>query len=127
MSGISSSRPNFASAIAAIAAERYRLANGGWPQKLDELVPRFLDQVPTDPYDGQPLKMKRTERELIIYALGLDRTDNGGQIDEAAGIAGSDIGFRLFDLARRRQPARPFSIHQIGENRMQLDEHPVDW
>ncbi len=102
-------------AIAGIAAERYRMASGKWPGKLEELVPRFLDQVPTDPYDGQPMKMKRTEEELVIYAIGPDRTDNGGQIEEAQGTAGSDIGFRLFDVARRRQPARPIAIKKIGE------------
>jgi hypothetical protein len=102
-------------AIAGIAAERFRLASGHWPGRLEDLVPRFLDQVPVDPYDGQPLKMTRREIELVIYAIGLDSTDNGGQIDDSPNLSGSDIGFRLFDPAKRRQPARPFLIKKTVE------------
>jgi hypothetical protein len=40
----------------AIAAERFRLANGHWPEKLDVLVPAYLDAVPLDPIDGKPIR-----------------------------------------------------------------------
>src|SRR5262249_44284267 len=48
-------------AVAALAVERYRLAHQGrWPGGLPALVPRYLGQVPTDPYDGTPLRFRRT-------------------------------------------------------------------
>ncbi|CAN5487015.1 hypothetical protein BH10PLA2_BH10PLA2_32460 [soil metagenome] len=93
-------------AIVGVAAERYRLANGRWPAKLVDLTPRFLNSLPVDPFDGLPLKVKREEGAFIVYALGADRTDNGGQIDDKPFQPGSDIGFRLFEPAKRRQPAR---------------------
>jgi hypothetical protein len=63
----------------AVAAEQYRRENGGWPDGLDELVPRFLDAIPRDPFDGAPLRFGpgRTGR-LQLWALGEDRDDDGG-------------------------------------------------
>ena len=40
------------SAAAALAAERYRRAQGRWPASLADLVPAQLREVPADPYDG---------------------------------------------------------------------------
>src|SRR5205823_3863301 len=48
-------------AIAALAAERYRRANGRWPESLAELVTAgLLRAVPGDSFDGQPLRLKPT-------------------------------------------------------------------
>jgi len=66
--------------VTAIAVERYRLANGGrMPHLLDELVPLFLPQVPTDPFDGKPLRMRTLPTGFVIYSISADRTDNSGQ------------------------------------------------
>ncbi|MBI5091377.1 MAG: hypothetical protein HZB26_02925 [Candidatus Hydrogenedentes bacterium] len=40
---------------AALAVERYRLKRGRAPSSLSELVPEFLDAVPTDPFTMKPL------------------------------------------------------------------------
>jgi hypothetical protein len=37
----------------ACALERYRLARGSYPKKLDELVPDYTSALPTDPIDDQ--------------------------------------------------------------------------
>ena len=66
----------------AIAAERFRIAHGRLPQKLDELVPQFLPAVPTDPFDGQPLRLKANEEELVFYSVGANRKDDGGVENE---------------------------------------------
>jgi len=63
----------------AVAAERYRLATGAFPNQLTELVPAYLPAVPVDPFDGLPLRMKATSEELIVYSVGKDGQDNGGQ------------------------------------------------
>ena len=96
------------SAAVGVACERFRLAKGRWPKALEELVPQFLDQLPIDPFDGQPLKMKYSDGTFVVYSVGIDRVDNGGQLDLPSSQPGSDTGFRLFDLDKRRQPARPF-------------------
>lgn len=66
-------------ALVALAIERFRLANHGkLPDQLSSLVPAFLDKVPIDPYDGQPLRYKRTDNGYIVYSIGPDATDDGG-------------------------------------------------
>ena len=66
----------------ALAIEQFSRKNGGLPDKLDELVPEFLDKVPIDPFDGQPLRYVVRKNEYVIYSIGKDRIDNGGQILE---------------------------------------------
>ena len=61
-----------------VAAEQYRFRHGKLPAKLDELAPEFIPAVPLDPFDGKPMKMKRTEHGLIVYSIGPDMVDNGG-------------------------------------------------
>jgi len=64
----------------ALAVERYRLAHqDALPASLAELAPQFVDGVPTDPFDGQPLRYKKTSPNgFVIYSIGKDRTDQGG-------------------------------------------------
>jgi hypothetical protein len=65
-------------ASAAISIERYRFANGKLPDHLDELVPVFLAAVPTDPFDGQPLRYKKLAKGYVVYSVGEDGKDDGG-------------------------------------------------
>ena len=62
----------------AIAIERYRRKNGSLPENLDQLVPEFIDAVPTDPFDGRPLRYARTEQGVKLYSVGKDKADDGG-------------------------------------------------
>lgn len=62
----------------AIAVERYRLETGKLPERLEELIPMYLDEVPIDPYDGQPFRYKRLEKGYTIYSIGTDREDDSG-------------------------------------------------
>jgi hypothetical protein len=64
--------------LTAIAIERYRLAKGRLPQRLEELVPEYLEAVPIDPFDDRPIRYKRTEPGYVIYIVGEDGKDNGG-------------------------------------------------
>jgi hypothetical protein len=86
-------------AVAALAAERYRLKHAQWPASLDALVKAgLLKAVPLDPFDGEPLRLKRLPDGLVIYSVGQDRTDNGGIINRRAEApAGTDLGFRLWN------------------------------
>jgi hypothetical protein len=62
----------------AIAVERFRVARGELPNKLSELVPTYLDALPADPYDGEPLRYKKLAKGYVVYSIGEDRKDNGG-------------------------------------------------
>jgi len=65
-------------ASAAIALERYQLFASKLPDRLDELVPSFLDSVPQDPFDGEPLRYRRTENGYLVYSIGYNQRDDGG-------------------------------------------------
>ncbi len=94
--------------IVALAAERYRLAHKDWPASLDNLCPQYLAAVPLDPFDGQALRYRRLEDGVMIYSVGADAVDNRGNLDrEHPNQPGVDIGYRLWDVAKRRQPPRP--------------------
>lgn len=88
------------SAHTALAAKRYELAHGRLPDSLDQLVPRYLDAVPLDWFDGQPLKYKRTEAGALIYSVGRDGKDDGGVRQEQS-QNGWDMVFEL-----RNRPER---------------------
>jgi len=66
-------------AMTALAIERYRLATGKVPERLEELVPQYIKEVPTDPFDGKPIRYKRTEPGYLLYSILEDGQDNGGK------------------------------------------------
>jgi hypothetical protein len=101
-------------AVAALAAERYRREHQHWPDGLAALVPRFLREVPTDPYDGAPLRYKRLGDGIVIYALGPNGQDDGGNNLSRRDPAtkGTDVGFRLWDAEHRAQPAPPIAARE---------------
>jgi hypothetical protein len=96
-------------AIVAVAAERYRLKHGDWPETLAKLVEaRYLKRVPLDPYDGNPLRWKRLPDGVVVYSLGPGGKDNGGNLNRHNPIApDSDTGVKLWDVPLRRQAAMP--------------------
>ncbi len=66
-------------AHAALAIERYRMAMGNVPERLDELVPQYLQRVPIDPFDGQPIRYRSTEPGYLLYSVLEDGQDNSGR------------------------------------------------
>jgi ABC-type transport system involved in multi-copper enzyme maturation permease subunit len=100
--------------IVALAAERYRRQHGTWPASLSDLVPALLPALPIDPLDGQPLRYRRLRDGVVIYSVGPDGIDNGGNLPQlglvvmgAGGMGrpgGIDVGIRLWDPAQRRLP-----------------------
>ena len=66
-------------AQAALAVERFRLARGRPPESLAELVPDYLDGVPEDPYDGEPLRYGQLGRGFVVYSVAENGVDEGGR------------------------------------------------
>jgi hypothetical protein len=94
--------------LVAVAAERYRRAQGRWPAALGDLAPALVGAVPLDPYDGKPLRFRKLPDGVVVYSVGPDGSDDGGHIDrEHPTAAGTDLGYRLWDVKHRRQPPRP--------------------
>jgi len=66
-------------AALACALERYRVANGHFPESLDELTPRFIARPPNDVINGQPYKYRRTsDGQFVLYSVGWNERDDGG-------------------------------------------------
>ena len=88
--------------VLACAIERYRIANGSFPETLDALVPKFIPQLPANVIGGQPYSYRRTDppslgssgaasSQFMIYSVGWDEKDNGGMsgkdlFDEQEGV-----------------------------------------
>jgi len=67
-------------AAVACALERYRLANGVYPETLNALVPQFIEKLPYDIIGGQPLHYRRTEDgKFLLYSIGWNETDDNGK------------------------------------------------
>jgi hypothetical protein len=65
----------------ACALERYRLAHEGYPEALDALAPQFIENVPHDLINGQPLHYHPTsDGNFLLYSVGWNETDDGGKI-----------------------------------------------
>ncbi len=82
LSGFQQTRARRDATIVALAAHRYRLDHGSFPKTACELVPSYLDAVPVDRFDGQPMRLKSADGELVIYLTGNDRDDDGGRAAE---------------------------------------------
>jgi hypothetical protein len=60
-----------------IAAKAYSDAQGRLPERLEDLVPLYLDALPLDRYDGAPLRYARAAP--AVYSIGEDESDEGGR------------------------------------------------
>jgi hypothetical protein len=88
-------------AIIACALERYRREQGQYPELLSALQPQFIQKLPHDIINGEPLKYHRTETgEYVLYSVGWNETDDGGvvgalRIEERNSLSQGDWVWRL--------------------------------
>ena len=54
-----------------------------------------MKAVPTDPYDGRPMRMAVVEGQPVVYSIGKDGRDDGGLKDSKFETQPGDILFRL--------------------------------
>ena len=62
----------------AIAIERFRLARGQLPRTLADLDPFGMRAMPDDPFNGRPVRYKRLSSRYVVYSIGEDAKDDGG-------------------------------------------------
>ncbi len=72
-------RTHLNTAIVAVAAARYRQDHGEYPASLNALVPAYLDAVPLDPVDGEPLRYRVFDGGFVAYSLARNGTDENGE------------------------------------------------
>jgi len=96
----------------ALAATRYRLDHHKLPDKLDDLLPDYLDEHPWDPFDSGELRLVVKPGEWILYSIGPDEVDDGGTpetTDTRTRETKGDITFILHPSAAwgREPPPQP--------------------
>ena len=62
----------------------FQKENGKLPQKLTQLIPRYLSEIPADPFSvaSEPFKYRIDGESYVLYSLGSDRDDDGGVLPE---------------------------------------------
>jgi hypothetical protein len=79
----------------ALALRAYRVEQGAYPQKLDELAPKYLTQLPEDPFGQGMFLYKQTGDKYLLYSVGPDKVDDGGRpIDDPSKASGSNANAR---------------------------------
>jgi len=77
--------------ITAIALKRYELRDHQLPATLEELTPNFLQTVPIDCMDGQPLRYRRNaDGNFPLYSVGVNGVDDSGDPSLEKGFVSSN-------------------------------------
>ena len=62
----------------ALDVEQFRLSTGRLPDNLVEISHTLLNAIPLDPFDAHPLRYKRLAKGYVVYSVGDDGRDDGG-------------------------------------------------
>ena len=74
-----------------VGCRLFKLKTGAYPRTLSQLQAQFPEHfrtLPTDPFTGRDYGYKRTKTGCLLWSVGKDRTDEGGDV-------GSDVTFEL--------------------------------
>ncbi len=63
-----------------IALNRYLREEDSLPDDLQALVPKYIPEVPVDPFDCKPFRYSKSEG--IVYSVGEDLIDSGGSLED---------------------------------------------
>jgi hypothetical protein len=71
-------------ALVACALERYHRKQGQYPEALGALEPEFIQKLPHDIINGEPLRFHRTEAgQYVLYSVGWNETDDRASVGVA--------------------------------------------
>jgi hypothetical protein len=66
--------------ITTLAIIRFKQSTGDYPENLEGLVAAgYLKKIPSDPFSDKPLVYKKTDGNFILYSVGFNFIDDGGQ------------------------------------------------
>lgn len=87
--------------IVLLALERYRLAEGRWPDSLEQLTPRFLPEIPSNVLGTGPMTYTRFDRGVRISITV------PAQVQGKVTIPAQAMDRELLDDSQRGLPAQP--------------------
>jgi hypothetical protein len=91
-------------AILKLAARLHEAETGALPESLAGLVPKYLPEVPADPYDGKPFRYRVSAGERIVQNRPVTYDSPsppgvgqvmGGELQAVAGLAGGVVCWPL--------------------------------
>jgi hypothetical protein len=86
-----------------VVMRRWQLTHRGLPRALTLAVKEAgLKAIPTDPYDGQPMRVALLGTPRVIYSVGQDGRDDGGQKDSRYDTQPGDLVYRMPEVTLRR-------------------------
>ncbi len=89
-----------------LALESFRAKHTEYPEKLSDLVPELLKELPGDPFSAEGFRYRRIDaaqdpdhRGYLLYSVGRDGEDNGGREcpDGPQNVIGRAVRGRGFD------------------------------
>lgn len=86
---------------ALLPLEARRRDVGSLPERLEDLVPNYTDEVPVDPFTGAPLRYEPAAAPPRVYAVGPD-----GKADGRDATEGDDIVVELCPAVATAAPGR---------------------
>jgi hypothetical protein len=79
-----------------IVMRRWHLTHRGYPRALTVAVREAgLKDIPTDPFDGKPMRVGVFEGQTVVYSVGKDGRDDGGQTDSKFDTRPGDLIYRV--------------------------------
>ncbi len=103
--------------LVSIALTVYHRRHGQWPERLEQLCPDLLPEVPLDRFDGQPLRYRIVDDRPLLYSVGRNRIDEGGKLptEKQDSPQARDGDWRLWPAPRTGEPsAQRRSVSRLG-------------
>ena len=91
--------------LLSFALAAYRADNGAYPEKLEQLKPKYTAELPKDIFNNDAaLQYSRTKDGYLLYSFGPNGRDDGGrgQDDRPEGTDYDDLAVRV---PSNRKPA----------------------
>jgi hypothetical protein len=80
-----------------LALRCYQSEHGRGPERLDQLAPKYLQQIPTDPFSEQTLIYRAQGTNWLLYSVGPDGVDEGGKRTGKIVFGSGNTGDLFFD------------------------------
>ncbi len=57
----------------------YRADNGEYPEKLEQLIPKYAKSISDDFFSGIPVRYRSEKEGFVLYSIGQNGEDDGGR------------------------------------------------
>jgi hypothetical protein len=80
---------------ASMAVRRFSLQEHKMPRRIEELTPKYLAEIPQDPYSGKPLLLTASKTNIVVYSVGPNLKDDRAKADDVAANYSDQVGYQI--------------------------------